>query len=146
MKTLNSNNISESKKKLSKVGIIEKFKLKMGYGGKWDAPGDVDLSNMGYKVLPLPFGRIQGNFDCSLNGLESLENCPESIHGDFIAYSNRLKKITKLPELILGNVDLSYNKITEINISKCEIQGYINLKNNPMRMWFGNEITEGFKF
>lgn len=37
------------------------------------------LTRNGMRQLPVKFGRVSGDFDCSFNGLETLEGVPEHV-------------------------------------------------------------------
>ena len=53
-----------------------------------DVEGDVDLSNMGHKELPLNFNKVYGDFHCGYNQLTSLEGSPKWVGEDFNCTDN----------------------------------------------------------
>ena len=56
-----------------------------------DVDGDVDLSVYQLKSIPIKFGVVTGNFDCSANNLTSLEGAPREVGGNFYCHSNAVK-------------------------------------------------------
>ena len=83
-----------------------------------DVDGDVDLDNRNLIKIPIQFGIVKGNFDCSenqlkslkgspkeceifdcsFNNLESLKGCPKIVKGDFLCIDNNLRSLNKHPE------------------------------------------------
>ena len=78
--------------------LIEKYFIDWGY---FDS--DFNIRNDGsvnfkkglgipvkfqYKKLPFKFNRIESSFDCSRNGLETLENFPNYVAGDLFCETN----------------------------------------------------------
>ena len=45
-----------------------------------------------YYKIPFKFGKIIGDFDCSNNDMDSLENCPIEVTGNFVCYNNNFTK------------------------------------------------------
>ena len=85
--------------------------------------------------LPLKFGRVSGDFDCSHNNLTSLEGCPgwvgrnfdchnnnltslkgspSSIEDDFVCHNNKLTTLEGGPRVVNGNFDCSSNQLTNL--------------------------------
>lgn len=52
------------------------------------------------KALPIRFDKICGDFDCSYNSLESLENAPKSVGGSFTCAGNNLRSLEKRPQCV----------------------------------------------
>jgi hypothetical protein len=66
--------------------------------GKWsinpdtgfvDVDGCIYMSNMGLNEIPLKFGELTGDFDCSDNKLISLEGAPKLVNGYFYCSYNQ---------------------------------------------------------
>ena len=68
--------------------------------------GDVFIydENLINGKLPIPFGKVDGEFDCSgCKELISLEGAPEEVDGDFLCFSCKsLKSFDGLPKKIGG--------------------------------------------
>jgi hypothetical protein len=62
--------------------------------------GDVYLSDRGLVKLPLNFGTVTGNFNCSYNKLTKLEGCPNSVGGNFNCSYNKLTKLEGSPSSV----------------------------------------------
>lgn len=117
---------------LTKEEIIEKFKLTLNSDGGYDAPGDVNLSEMGYTELPLKFGKVGGNFDCSYNKLTSLEGCPSEVGNNFWCSSNKLITLEGGPKSIGGNFWCTRNKLTSLKGCPKSIGGNFNCIHNKL--------------
>ena len=89
---------------------LKKFKVQSD--GKVDVMGDVDITYRRLEILPIKFGNISGNFDCSNNRLRDLKNCPEFVDGIFNCGSNYIENIDNLPKKIGQHLYLNNNKIT----------------------------------
>lgn len=62
-----------------------------------DVDGNVDISNKGIDELPVQFGRISGDFDCSHNKLTQLIGAPKYV-GDFDCSHNNLFSLLFSPK------------------------------------------------
>ncbi|MFA9373991.1 MAG: hypothetical protein ACERKK_07520 [Poseidonibacter sp.] len=100
--------------------------------------------------LPVKFKSVNGYFDISNNGLESLEGCPETVMkdfncshnkltsllgapsrvGDFDCSHNQLKNLSYCPKEVLGFFNCSFNQITSIKGSPRTIRGFYNASDN----------------
>ena len=87
--------------------------------GLVDVNGDVDLYNKGLTKLPLNFGSVSGDFNCSYNNLTNLEGSPENIGGSFYCLDNPIGSI-------FNNVDIDF--IRAFNIFKVIKGDKVNLK------------------
>ncbi len=93
--------------------------------GSIDVDGDVDISplriraqhlpNQELKKLPLKFGEVTGNFDCSYNQLTTLEGAPRSVWGDFNCSDNKLTTLEGAPESVGGNFLCYWNLLCHIS-------------------------------
>ena len=123
--------------------------------GLWDFPRSVRVSksfgkperNIGIKSFTIPFGTINGSFDCSDNYLETLENGPKEVYGDFNVSNNELTSIKGCPKFVTGNFNCSANKIKsleEISYVTGDIflmdNELTNLKGLPL-LYKGKEIN-----
>jgi hypothetical protein len=91
-----------------------------------DVDGDVTFpKNVSYlKELPLKFGKVKGNFDCSRIGLTNLRNSPVEVCGTFDISYNKLTSLQYLPKrvgcLVLDNMISSLSTLG-VNVSFNEV-------------------------
>ena len=76
------------------VEHIDKDNYKKYIGKKVNVNGDVDLSFLRLKKIPIIFGIVKGNFDCSHNKLITLDGCPSMV-GKYFECSKNSKDFTK---------------------------------------------------
>jgi hypothetical protein len=79
-----------------------------------DVDGDVCLSKMGITNIPIKFGKVEGNFNCSFNKLESLFGAPGEVGGDFDCSANKLKSIEFSPIYVGGDYNINNNRIKSL--------------------------------
>ena len=96
------------KYKVSNYIIIEDLSV--------DVNGGVDLSFKGLVEIPVRFGVVSGNFDCSANKLTSLVGCPTSVGGSFSCFWNRLVSLEGCPVKIGGSFDCNSNKLIDSEV------------------------------
>ena len=63
--------------------------------GSIDVDGHVNLTDQRLFILPLKFGKVIGNFDCSENNLTSLVGSPIQVLGDYFSCDNNQLKSLK---------------------------------------------------
>jgi hypothetical protein len=108
-------------------GITEFLNVVLERGGRWEIneKGEVDVTgsiSMRAKTnilklngkIPVKFGKVNGNFDCSENGLTTLENCPYVVSGNFYCAYNKLTSLEFMPRGIGGNFDCKNNLLTNL--------------------------------
>jgi len=78
--------------------------------------GDVWLTGGHWTEIPiwLKDVEIEGNFNCPLNKLTTLKNCPQKIEGDFDCHNNQLISLEGCPETIVGSFSCSGNKLISL--------------------------------
>ncbi len=121
--------------------ICEEFKIKnysINPDGTVNVDGDVDLSSLNLKRLPLRFGIVHGNFDCSKNKLTSLEGSPKEITKDFLCHENNLNSLKGGPKKVTRAYECHRNQLTslegspiQVNSFKCCINQLTNLEGGP---------------
>jgi len=108
-------------------GITEFLDVVLERGGRWEIneKGEVDVTgsifmrakasrlNLNGKI-PVKFGKVIGNFDCSEDGLTTLENCPYVVSGNFYCSFNKLTSLEFMPRGIGGNFDCKNNLLTNL--------------------------------
>ena len=76
----------------------------------------------------IKFGHIKGNFDCSNNELNTLQNGPNSVSQNFYCYANQLTSLQYAPSNVGANFvcNNNLNKFTEQDVRKtCDVKGMI---------------------
>ena len=89
------------------VDHIDKNNYKKYIGKKVNVTGDVYLEELGLKEIPITFGKVGGNFDCSDNELKFLVGCPSEVGGDFKCKYNRLTSLKGCPRKVGGDIVLT---------------------------------------
>lgn len=78
-----------------------------------DIHENVKLNGSMYE-LPVQFGIIEGDFDCSNLGLETLKGCPDIVEGCFKCTNNNLISLEYSPKKVNGEYHCNYNKLTNL--------------------------------
>ena len=89
--------------------------------------------------LPLVFGKINGNFNCSHLKLTTLEGCPTEVNGDFYCSHNLLKNLKDSPKIVRDNYFCNNNLLTSLEgcVKRIDANFYcgdnklIDLSNGP---------------
>jgi len=122
--------------------IDAKFvKLKKVYGDVWLRGGQ-------WTEIPewLKDVEITGSFNCSLNKLTLLKNCPHNIEGFFDCSYNKLTSLEGCPENIGGGFACSGNKLTTLEGSPENIGGYFWCKDNKIKLELPDYVKLKGKF
>jgi hypothetical protein len=93
--------------------------------GKIDVDGDVKISGKNLIKIPIPFGRVKGDFIANSNALTSMQNSPEFVGGDYSVTVNRLTDLKGIPKEVEGDFYIYYNKN---NFSEYKIRLLSNIK------------------
>ena len=131
--------------------------------GTVDVNGDVYLASLGLTKIPVKFGKVTGNFNCSNNQLTSLEYAPKEVNGYFNCSNNQLTSLEYAPKEVTGSFycsnnnltsleyapkttgsfNCSNNKLTSLEYAPKEVNGYFNCSNNQLTSL---EYTSKIKF
>jgi len=85
---------------MSKKSLLKKYNGNVDHWKQW-----LILYEKGYRS-------VNGNFNCSCNGLTSLRYCPEKItNGYFDCGNNKLKSLEYAPSYIDGEFFCNYNEL-----------------------------------
>ena len=147
------NFINESKEDIH--SICRKYDIKnytINEDGSIDVDGNVNLYDKKLIELPLKFGKVSGDFDCSENKLTSLsgsprevgeyfycysnellslEGSPSEVGGDFSCYKNKLESLEGSPEKVGGNFGCNVNQLTSLEGAPREV-GYFYCSYNNL--------------
>jgi hypothetical protein len=103
-----------------------------------DINGDVELGSVLDKnmlILPVKFGNVYGDFNCSWNNLTTLEGCPNYVDGNFYCYGNELTTLEGSPKYVGGKFTANYNNLISLKgIEKCEIIGNLYCLQNKRKI------------
>ena len=113
--------------------------------GTVDVNGDVNLYEKGLTKLPLKFGYVSGEFDCSYNQLTSLEGSPKKVGGGFYCGYNKLVTLEGAPKEVGGYFDCRYNQLTSLVGAPEEVM-YFNCSNNQLTSLEGAPMEVGGYF
>lgn len=121
--------------------------------GTVDVFGTVDISFKELTRIPVQFGNIKGDFNCSNNLLETLDGCPHTVgvsffcHANkltslnsspnsvgkaFICKSNRLKSLEGITDTINGIFDCSENLLTSLKGGPRSVNGNFDCSHNRL--------------
>ena len=113
-KRLVADDIDTKDDKYITVDKINQDNYEKYIGKKVNVRGDVDLSNLNLKEIPITFGKVGGNFDCSINELTSLKSCPSEVNGDFDCSNNKLISLKGCPSIIKQRFYCEHNELMSL--------------------------------
>jgi hypothetical protein len=114
--------------------------------GLVDVDGDVNLYNRKINKLPLTFGTVTRNFNCSYNQLTTLEGSPREVGGDFKCSLNQLTTLEGSPIKVGGGFYCRYNQLTTLEGSPREVGGYFDCSDNQLTSLEGSPREVGSYF
>ena len=112
--------------------------------GLVDVDGDVDLCGVGLTELPLKFGKVSGDFNCSSNKLTTLEGGPKEVSGGFICAFNKLTTLEGAPKWVGADFYSACNSITTLEHMP-NVRGVIYLGSNRLPREILNLTQEQLK-
>jgi hypothetical protein len=143
----NESNFPTSKEE---IGLLcEKYKIKnysINSDLSIDVQGDVYLSGLNLKSLPLRFSRVSGYFTCSSNLLTTLEGGPREVGGHFNCSSNRLTTLEGGPIEVGGYFSCYSNHLTTLEGGPREVGGYFYCYSNQLTTLEGGPREVGGDF
>jgi len=123
-----------AKEACEKFGI---YNYTINSDGSIDVDGDVNLDNRGLDKLPLKFGKVSGNFDCSDNDLITLEGSPQSVRGYFICSNNKLETLEGCPQSVGWGFYCYSNNLISLEGGPQSVGGYFNCIFNQLKDLYG---------
>jgi hypothetical protein len=102
--------------------------------GLWNSHDDVGLYNLYLTRLPLKFGTVNGDFDCSCNQLTSLEGAPNRVSGNFWCNTNKLPSLKGAPDIIGGYFNCRSNRLTDLEGAPELVNGDFYCEDNLVRL------------
>ena len=111
-----------------------------------DVKGDVYIMSKILKNIPVQFGTVSGNFDCSHNMLTSLEGCPKEVGGDFYCSFNRLTSLEGGPKTVKRHFYCNDNRLTSLEGGPETVGGLFRCSKNNITSLKGAPKTVGGDF
>ena len=127
---LNRNDYDEINK-ICKVYDIEDYSI--DNNGLVNVNGNVILSLEEETEIPISFGKVTGNFNCSDGKLKTLKNSPLHVGGDFDCTFNNISSLVGGPEYVGGSFDASGNSLKNIKYLPKAIKGDLWLEFNGIK-------------
>lgn len=82
--------------------------------------------------LPVQFGIVEGNFDCSNLGLETLKGCPDIVEGYFKCSNNNLISLEYSPKKVNREFNCNYNKLSNLKGLPKELNSHLSCSMNSL--------------
>ena len=106
--------------------------------GSIDVDDDVDLSVSDLVQIPIKFGKVSGDFNCSNNHLTTLSGCPSYVGGDFKCRFNRITNLIGSPNYIGGTFICSHNDLLTSLVGSPEyVGGVFDCSSNSLKTLVG---------
>ena len=102
--------------------------------GSIDVDGSVSLYRRVLRELPLKFGVVTGDFDCSFNQLTSLIGCPSYVGQNFKCTGNDLSRtgLEGCPQEVGGHFECLDNQLTTLKGGPRKVGGNFWCWNNKL--------------
>ena len=107
--------------------------------------GNVKLIKKIYK-LPVKFLKVDGNFDCRNNNLETLEGSPTSVSSSFSCSNNQLTTLVGGPTSVDGDFYCHNNQLTTLDGSPTSVSVDFNCSYNQLTTLEGSPTSVGGDF
>ena len=115
--------------------ICREYKIRnytINTDGSIDVNRDVYLYYKRLTKLQLKFNKVNGNFYCNNNYLESLKGSPIEINGGFDCSNNELTSFEFSPKIIRGEFDCGTNNIKTFEYFPRFVKRYFWCYGNPI--------------
>ena len=100
-----------------------------------------DEEELDLPKLPVKFGKINGNFNISMQELKTLDGCPVEVAGDFYAYANSLTNLIGAPNIVKGKFCVDNNNLTSLEGCPKFVGGIFDIRMNA-RLFTEKEIRD----
>ena len=91
--------------------------------GYMNVKGLVNISNLNLNNIPIKFGIVTGDFNCSYNNLTSLQGALREVGRSFYCGFNKLTSLQGAPEKVGGNFYCSNNNLTSLKGASEKVGG-----------------------
>jgi len=113
---------------LNKLGIVNNYII--NDDGTIDVKDNVCLCHKSLTSIPVQFGVVHGDFDCSFNRLKTLKGSPKFVKGNFNCSNNLLVSLYGAPQYVEGSFYCHDNQLTSLNNITKKINGILYCYNN----------------
>ena len=149
MKAIDKERKNYKEKEINKLKSIFTFNP---HTNRYDYDGDLDRNILKNFLSEdkdgfiINFGKVTGNFDCSIIGLKSLKGAPQEVGGSFDCSWNYLISLEGAPQKVGGDFNCSINQLTSLEGAPQEVGGSFNCYNNRLISLEGapTEVDEDF--
>jgi len=100
--------------------------------GTVDVDGYVNIINKNLTTLPLKFGKVSGDFHCSVNKLTTLVGGPQSVGGNFSCMDNNLTTLEGCPQSIGGFFNCKSNELISLKGGPQSVGSNFNCGGNKL--------------
>lgn len=133
-KTINRTEVSIISRKFN----ISMSNFSINHEGSIDVHGDVNIRYMDLERIPLTFGRVNGDFDCSGINLKSLKGAPAFVQHDFRCDNNLLTSLEYGPTYVGGDYNCSSNKLENLSGCSTIVGRDLNCRHNKLKTLHGS--------
>ena len=133
MKAIDKERKNYKEKEINKLKSIFTFNP---HTNRYDYDGDLDRNILKNFLSEdkdgfiINFGKVTGNFDCSIIGLKSLKGAPQEVGGCFSCYKNQLTSLKGAPQTVGGTFWCRDNKLTSLKGAPQKVGGNFSCSNN----------------
>ena len=135
MKAIDKERKNYKEKEINKLKSIFTFNP---HTNRYDYDGDLDRNILKNFLSEdkdgfiINFGKVTGNFDCSIIGLKSLKGAPQEVGGSFDCSWNYLISLEGAPQKVGGDFNCSINQLTSLEGAPQEVGGGFNCSINQL--------------
>jgi hypothetical protein len=105
-----------------------------------DVFSNVDISQRSLKKLPIKFNKIEGDFDCTCNSLNTLVNAPLEVSGFFDCSINKLYSLIRGPKIVKGGYYCSDNFLEDLQGFPITCLNFFNAERNKLKSLKGSPL------
>jgi hypothetical protein len=134
-------NVTDPIEIITKLNRYKKVKYTLNKDNSIDVEGDVDLLHRNLTEMPVKFGKVTGNFNCSSNELTSLKGCPITVTGDFYCSFNKLTSLKHGPITVSGDFYCFRNQLTSLEHCPITVKRNFDCSINELTSLKGCPIT-----
>jgi hypothetical protein len=106
-----------------------------------DVNGTVDISFRDLKEIPVQFGKVMGDFNCSNNGLSTLLGCPDVVGVSFFCHKNCLTSLEGAPYSVGKAFICSSNMLETLRGAPPSVNGSFSCSENRLKSLEGAPET-----
>ena len=135
MKAIDKERKNYKEKEINKLKSIFTFNP---HTNRYDYDGDLDRNILKNFLSEdkdgfiINFGKVTGNFDCSIIGLKSLKGAPQEVGGSFDCSWNYLISLEGAPQKVGGDFNCSINQLTSLEGAPQKVGGDFNCSINQL--------------